>query len=1274
MRIATNGAIQFNDYGAGTLVTDSSGNITVSSGGGAGGPYLPLAAGSSFPLTGDLYVGTSTAGTDRFIRAYYSDSTYTEMRGYGIITNRAGSYYRPVNDKTQVLAIGNDGNTWNYISQNANYHTFGKDTSEWMRIDTSGNVGIGTTSPSRLLDVDGIQGWSLNNAEVAYMNPTLTGADFLLKNSSGTGVIRLDGRPNANSYFNTGGNVGIGTASPDQKLHVSGNARVTGAYYDSNNSPGASGQVLSSTATGTDWVSAGGTSGFAPMVKFNRSGINSSTYTMIATVNGNKLSSVLKMTMTGTSNGVVFACTFDITVNHHKDIHVKSSNGDYTEVTLRITSNDNEDFSIEAKHNGSTTTQAEVCIFPLADEIITPTTTDPGYTGAEYEHTATEGWRYGGVDNSVESSNVIVDGKIGIGTTSPGAKLEVNGNVAINSTGLTEGFQWFNDTNEIFSLEDTAGAGELLLLSSNSVKVKLNANGSSYLNGGNVGIGTTSPGSKIHVNGTSERILIGDSSAGENWINGQDLGGFAFKTHYNLQEKTGMYAVGMLHGSGSNYIPHLHFKTSSTTRLAIDNNGNVGIGTTSPDEMLHIENSSGANIILNSNTGAVNNGIYMSEGTSSTPTQNGAYFYYDSSANAVKLDTGTSSLSTKLTVSRDSGNVGIGTTSPAKTLHVFSGTDNEGIFMQGTGGGHWFNFQSGTSNLWSMGAQTGMMGWYNRTTGNVGYKMVIQDGGNVGIGTTSPGDVLVVKGGSPGNIDLVSFQNNAGNETHRFYADSANDGVISTVTNAGVIANLIQSSGDSYFNGGNVGIGTTSPGVNFQVGDGTTDTSSKFYHNDNTYTQVSGYGLYFSRLSSYIRPVFDGTQDLYFGNINRTWKSIQFDATTITFDNNSSEAMRITSSGNVGIGTTSPSSKLHVNYEDAESVLTISRGGTNLSAGTAIGTIQFNADYQGSPISYGSIDMYANSLSGVRSSLDFNVKSTSGGIQTGLTVQGNSGTPRVGIGTTSPSHLLTLETASSPGLKIKDTTQGATLLAFSQDSNSHIGTYSSHPLVFDTNSAERMRIDSSGNVGIGTSSPGDKLHVNGTVRSQAPATSDWALLGYNSAGSSSSGLWFENGSGDILLRRSDNSLQTRIRSAGSSYINGGSLGLGTTSPAQKLTVNSGRMLVSNTTTPIYIKAGSTYKSWVHHIGGSDGYIFAPSTADNGETWDWANQTKLGANGVVTAKNFQLSSDERFKNNIKDIKDIKVEAAFKSFEMESSPGEKRYGVVAQELEKNKSRTC
>ncbi len=39
---------------------------------------------------------------------------------------------------------------------------------------------------------------------------------------------------------------------------MSGNARVTGAYYDSNNSSGTSGQVLSSTGTGTDWIDASG--------------------------------------------------------------------------------------------------------------------------------------------------------------------------------------------------------------------------------------------------------------------------------------------------------------------------------------------------------------------------------------------------------------------------------------------------------------------------------------------------------------------------------------------------------------------------------------------------------------------------------------------------------------------------------------------------------------------------------------------------------------------------------------------------------------------------------------------------------------------------------------------------------------------------------------------------------------------------------------------------------------------------------------------------------
>lgn len=62
--------------------------------------------------------------------------------------------------------------------------------------------------------------------------------------------------------LNSVGNLGLNTLIPTERFHMTGNIRVTGAYLDSTNSPGTSGQVLSSTVTGTAWttVSAGVTS------------------------------------------------------------------------------------------------------------------------------------------------------------------------------------------------------------------------------------------------------------------------------------------------------------------------------------------------------------------------------------------------------------------------------------------------------------------------------------------------------------------------------------------------------------------------------------------------------------------------------------------------------------------------------------------------------------------------------------------------------------------------------------------------------------------------------------------------------------------------------------------------------------------------------------------------------------------------------------------------------------------------------------------------------
>jgi hypothetical protein len=218
------GYLDFYTNNTASFTTASNGNFVMrlSSGGNVG-------IGTTSPGFRLDVAGAASDWATRFYSNAGASAYFAHGGGYGGYIN-AGSN---ASSSTYLLELISNGSTRVYVRGD-------------------GSVGIGTTSPATKLHVDA-SGHALvvsndtGNRRIYFGTGAIGEPDIQATLSNGT-AREL-------SINAAGGNVGIGVVGPSQKLHVAGNVRVTGAYYDSNNEAGSANNFLTSTGTGTDWKS-----------------------------------------------------------------------------------------------------------------------------------------------------------------------------------------------------------------------------------------------------------------------------------------------------------------------------------------------------------------------------------------------------------------------------------------------------------------------------------------------------------------------------------------------------------------------------------------------------------------------------------------------------------------------------------------------------------------------------------------------------------------------------------------------------------------------------------------------------------------------------------------------------------------------------------------------------------------------------------------------------------------------------------------------------------
>jgi len=462
----------------------------------------------------------------------------------------------------------------------------------------------------------------------------------------------------------------------------------------------------------------------------------------------------------------------------------------------------------------------------------------------------------------------------------------------------------------------------------NTLSLITNSTSALYIDSSqNVGIGDTSPDLTLHANsGATQRTLKLETTASS----GKQI---VFRDSVTTGDANVM--IGSTGDAMSFYVG-----SSGVESLTIDSSGNVGIGSTTPngnlvvysgasggaahpqaDELIIEAASAGGLSILTPDS--VTGNIYFASPSDTI----GAKFTHNYDGNLTEIGDATVSgrlglfagNAEKMTI-LSTGNVGIGTTSPASKFAIADGNNN---FRMG-------DLNGSSSAVLELDDSTPVQiegfGSDLRFTTNGSNKVTIDSSGNMVVGDTAATYRMEVKGTAETSQTLLKLKDSANVQALTIQTDGSGNGYLElwdTDSNRDV---MLYSAGTSYINGSAFGVGTTtvSSGAEMELWSDTT-TDLKISGNSSGWTDASvllearnstarGGGSYYHNVP--------GGYEWFWG---RGYSTDDFminrnsNATTHQVDTAQNNATDVTNfftiegdTGNVGIGDTSPESLLNL--------------------------------------------------------------------------------------------------------------------------------------------------------------------------------------------------------------------------------------------------------------------------------------------------------------------------------------------------------------------------